>query len=135
IVTLVGWVYLYFIGYKLLPSNPNEIESLREHLREYIIETEITENSKLTGKTVKDAGLRNLQDVFLVEIFRDEKIISPVSPEEVLEENDILFFSGNTQSIYNLIKEDNGLSVPKVSGQELEGHFNFVDAVIPANSG
>jgi di/tricarboxylate transporter len=133
-VSLVGWVYLYFIGYKLLPSNPNEIDTLREHLKEYIIETEIASGSRLIGKTVKDGGLRNLQDVFLVEIYRDEKTISPVSPDEVLEKDDILFFSGNTQSIYNLIKEDNGLSIPR-DGSEREEHFNFVDAVIPANSG
>ncbi|HEU5148487.1 MAG TPA: SLC13 family permease, partial [Chryseosolibacter sp.] len=110
-VTVVGGSYLYFIGYRLLPSNPNEIEALRENLKEYIVETQIARGSSLVGKTVKEAGLRNLQDVFLVEIIRDDKVISPVSPDEVLEADDALFFSGNTQSIYQLIKEDNGLSV------------------------
>ncbi len=132
-VTLMGWIYLYFIGYKLLPANANEIEALRENLKEYIVETEIAPGSKLIGKTVKDAGLRNLQDVFLVEVIRSEKVISPVSPEEVLEPGDALFFSGNTQSIYRLIKEDNGLSVPKEDAIDDE-QFNFVEAVIPANS-
>jgi di/tricarboxylate transporter len=41
IVTLVGWVYLYFVGYKLLPNNANKIDALRENLKEYIVETEI----------------------------------------------------------------------------------------------
>ncbi|HET9485853.1 MAG TPA: SLC13 family permease [Chryseosolibacter sp.] len=132
-VTLAGGLYLYFIGYKLLPSNPNEIDALRENLKEYIIETEVGSGSSLIGKTVKEAGLRNLQDVFLVEIIRDEKVISPVSPDEILEEKDALFFSGNTQSIYHLIKEDNGLNVPE-DHTEPEEHFNFVEAVIPANS-
>jgi di/tricarboxylate transporter len=134
IVTIAGGMYLYFIGYRLLPSNPNEIDALRENLKEYIIETEIGKGSSLIGKTVKEAGLRNLQDVFLVEIIRDEKVISPVAPEEVLEEKDALFFSGNTQSIYQLIREDNGLSVPEDHDTEPEEHFNFVEAVIPANS-
>lgn len=133
-VTIIGWIYLYFVGYHLLPSNPNEIDALRENLKEYIVETEIGRGSSLVGKTVKDAGLRNLQDVFLVEIIRDEKVISPVSPDEVLESRDALFFSGNTQSIYQLIKEDNGLSVPEDQNTEPEEHFNFVEAVIPANS-
>jgi di/tricarboxylate transporter len=133
-VTLIGWAYLYFIGYKLLPSNPNELSSLRENLKEYIVETEITKNSVLSGKSIKDAGLRNLKDVFLVEIIRNERVISPVSPDEVLEEGDALFFSGNTQSIYKLIKEDNGLSVPKEESTDLDEQFNFVEAVIPANS-
>lgn len=132
LVTFVGGTYLYFIGYKLLPANPNEIEALRENLKEYIVETEIARGSSLIGKTVKEAGLRNLQDVFLVEIIRSEKVISPVSPEEILEPGDALFFSGNTQSIYKLIKEDNGLTVPEEDGQDEQ--FNFVEAVIPANS-
>lgn len=133
-VSIVGGLYLYFVGYRLLPSNPNEIDALRENLKEYIIETEVGRQSPLIGKTVKEAGLRNLQDVFLVEILRDDRVISPVSPDEVLEERDALFFSGNTQSIYQLILEDNGLSVPEDQETEPEEHFNFVEAVIPANS-
>lgn len=134
IVTVIGWIYLYFIGYKLLPSNTNKIEALRAHVKEYIVETEIFRASRLIGKTVRQAGLRNLQDVFLVEIIRDDKIISPVSPEEILEAFDLLFFSGNTESIYNLIKEDNGLRIPKQDKLEVAGQFHFVEAVIPANS-
>ncbi len=134
IVTIIGWIYLYFVGYKLLPSNENKIDILRENLKEYIVETEIFPGSRLIGKTVKNAGLRNLQDVFLVEIIRDEKIISPVSPEEVLEAGDLLFFSGNTGSIYTLITDDNGLRVPKQDKLEVAGQFHFVEAVIPANS-
>lgn len=133
-VSVVGGLYLYFVGYRLLPSNPNEIDALRENLKEYIIETEVGRYSPLIGKSVKDAGLRNLQDVFLVEIIRDDRVISPVSPDEVLEERDALFFSGNTQSIYQLIREDNGLSVPEEQETEPDEHFNFVEAVIPANS-
>jgi di/tricarboxylate transporter len=134
IVTVIGWAYLYFIGYNILPSNANKFDQLLENLKEYIVETEIFKGSKLKGKSVKDAGLRNLQDVFLVEIIRDEKIISPVSPDEVLEEGDLLFFSGNTQAIYNLIKADNGLQIPSQDKLEVEGQFNFVEAVIPASS-
>jgi di/tricarboxylate transporter len=134
IVTITGWAYLYFIGYKLLPANVNELSSLRENVKEYIVETEITSHSRIIGKSVKDAGLRKLQDVFLVEIIRDEAVISPVSPEEILKAGDLLFFSGNTQSIYNLIKEDNGLSVPEEETSELDEQFHFVEAVIPANS-
>ncbi len=134
IVTVMGWIYLYYIGYALLPSNENKIDALRERLTEYIVETEIFPGSILIGKTVKDAGLRKLQDVFLVEIIRDDKIISPVSPDEILEASDLLFFSGNTEAIYNLIKEDNGLRIPKQDKLEVAGQFHFVEAVIPANS-
>lgn len=134
IVTLVGWAYFYFIGYNLLPSNENKLEALRENVKEYIVETEVFPGSRLIGKTVKEAGLRNLEDLFLVEIIRDEDVISPVSPDEDLREGDLLFFSGNTAAIYNLIKNDNGLHIPRQDSLETEGHFHFVEAVVPANS-
>lgn len=134
IVTITGWIYLYTVGFKLLPSNKNKIEALRQNLKEYIVETEVSIGSKIVGKSVQEAGLRNLQDVFLVEIIRDEKVISPVSPDMELEAGDFLFFTGNTQSIYNLIKEDNGLRIPEQDSLEVDGQFNFVEAVIPAGS-
>ena len=135
LVTLIGWAYFYFIGYRLLPNNENKLEELKENVKEYIIETEVFHGSRLIGKNVKDAGLRSLQDLFLVEIIRDDTVISPVSPQEVLQEKDLLFFSGNTSAIYNLIKDDNGLRIPKQDSLETEGHFNFVEGVVPANSG
>lgn len=134
IVTLVGWAYLYFIGFKLLPERESRLEQLRERLKEYIVETELYEGSPLVGKTVKDAGLRNLQDLFLAEIVRENKVISPISPEMVLQAGDALFFSGNTPAILKFLKEDNGLHLPKQERLDLDGHFNFSEAVIPANS-
>jgi len=134
IVTIVGCFYLYFIGFKLLPSHEENIDTVRQNLKEYIVETSIYQGSPLIGKTVRDAGLRSLQDTFLVEILRDDEIISPVAPDEILEENDLLFFSGNTDSIYNLIREDNGLSIPKQDNLEKRGQFNFIEAVVSSGS-
>lgn len=133
-VTVAGLVYLYFVGYNLLPSNPNRLDAFREHLKEYIVETEVFRGSRLAGKSVKEAGLRSLQNLFLVEIIRSGEVVSPVSPGEVLFEGDLLFFSGNTQAIFNLIKDDNGLRIPEQDNLEIAGHFHFVEAVIPADS-
>lgn len=134
IVTIITWIYFYFVGYNLLPANSPKIENIKSHIKEYIVETEIFPGSPLIGKSIKEAGLRNLKDLFLVEIIRGDQVISPVSPEEQLKEGDYLFFSGNTQSIFNLIKEDNGLKIPKEDRLESRGQFNFTEAVVPANS-
>jgi di/tricarboxylate transporter len=134
LAAVVGLVYLFFIGYTLLPANQAKIDSMLQNLKAYIVETEIFEGSTLIGKTVKEAGLRNLQDLFLVEIIRDTKVISPVSPDEKVCAGDALFFSGHTQSIFNLINEDNGMRLPRQEKLEREQQFNFVEAVIPAGS-
>lgn len=134
LVTLMGWAYLYFVGYNILPSNSNKLEQVKGNLKEYIVETEIFADSPIAGKTVKEAGLRNLTDLFLVEVIRGSRVISPVSPDEVLEVGDNLFFSGKTDSIFNLIKQDNGLGLPLEPTDTGDMPFNFVEAIIPANS-
>ena len=131
-VTILGWIYFYFVGYNLLPAYVAKFDTVKGNLKEYIVETEIFSGSKIIGKSVKEAGLRSLVDLFLVEIARGERVISPVSPEELLERGDLLYFSGNTDAIYNFIKEQNGLGVHQ---NPLEsGRFNFLEAVVPANS-
>lgn len=134
LVTVMGWLYIYFVGYHLLPANREKMEAVRQNPKEYLVETEIFPGSKLIGKTVKAAGLRNLHDLFLVEINRRGEIISPVSPEAILEEGDFLFFSGATDSIYKLINEDNGLSIQRQDHLNNMSQFNFREAVIPSGS-
>ncbi|MFN3840964.1 MAG: SLC13 family permease [Cyclobacteriaceae bacterium] len=131
IVTAFGIGYLYFVGYRLLPDRASKLNAVRQNLKEYIVEAEVPQGSPLAGKSVKDAGLRNLKDLFLVEIIRHDAVISPVSPEEELAAGDSLYFSGNTQSIYNLIQQNNGLRIVQDSPDD---QFNFVEAVIPATS-
>jgi len=134
IVTVLVWLYYVLIGYRLLPSHRTGIEALKTNIKEYIVEAEIFPGSSLAGKTVMDAGLRNLRDLFLVEVIRGNKTISPVSPDEVLEEEDVLFFSGNTKSILNLIRKDYGLGLLRNERDPESGQFHFMEAVVPANS-
>lgn len=133
-VTVLVWLYYIIVGYKLLPAHPPGIAAIRVNIKEYIVETEVFTGSTLAGKSVKDAGLRNLKDLFLVEIMRGSDVVSPVSPDEVLMPGDILFFSGNTGSILNLIREENGLRLLKEEGLSMRDQFHFTEAVIPANS-
>ncbi|MDW8332146.1 MAG: SLC13 family permease [Cyclobacteriaceae bacterium] len=131
LVTVAGWIYLYFWGYYLLPAHRSRLEAVRQNRTEYIVETMLYPDSPLSGKTVRDAGLRNLRDLFLVEIIRKGEVISPVTPDEVLQPNDLLFFSGNTQAISNLIQLHEGL---RLSEQPVNGAFHFLEAVVPAHS-
>jgi len=132
LVTILGLLYLYYIGYKLLPEYQGKLEAITGNLKEYIVETEISTDSALIGKTVKVAGLRNLKDIFLIEIIRGGEVTSPVSPDEVLQAGDFLFFSGNTEAINKLVTTESGLRVKHTPPQG--GVFNFTEAVIPSGS-
>ncbi len=67
-----------------------------------MVEAEVEPGSELIGKTVEQNHLRNLPELFLVEIVRQGNLISPVSPDLVILENDKLIFSGNVQKLDNL---------------------------------
>lgn len=79
-----------------------DIENKTSNYNHYFIEAKVAIDSELVGKSVEDNHLRNLPELFLVEIIRDKNLISPVSPELVIQANDKLIFSGNVQNVGNL---------------------------------
>ena len=128
-----GFLYLYFVGHKLLPERPDIIESFLSRRKDYLVETVIKPNSPLVGKTVKQANLRKLEGLYLAEIVRRNKRIYPVSPSEVLQEEDILIFVGDTRAVVNLVQNNYGLSLPKFCSLDSD-HKELVEVVISNNS-
>lgn len=98
---IVGFLYLTFFAKRLLPIRGSGFDTFKDP-REYTIEMIVDEGSQLDGKTIEEAGLRHLPGLFLVEIYRNEQIIAAVEPEEVLQENDRLIFTGIVNSIVDL---------------------------------
>jgi len=93
---------LVTVGIRILPDRMELLARLGEARREYIVEMTVQSNCPLVGKSVQDAGLRQLHGLFLIEIDRESELISPVSPSEVLEANDRLVFTGVVQTIVEL---------------------------------
>ena len=75
----IGFIYLLFFGEKLLPEKKDILDEFSKNTREYLVEAEIRNNSQLIGKTIEEAGLRNLKGLFLVEIIRKSFKISSVT--------------------------------------------------------
>ena len=130
VAAVFGILFMLFFGYSLLPQNKDIRQSYTENIREYIVETRIMKGSRLISKKVIDAGLRNLKGVYLVEINRNGKIISPVTPQEILQENDILFFAGNTKDIVDLIDKYQGIELPTTARYYHEDKMEVVEAVV-----
>ncbi|EAZ82522.2 SLC13 family permease [Algoriphagus machipongonensis] len=133
-VTFLGLIYLAFFSEKMLPNTTTRKESLLEHLNEYLVETKVNPSSTLIGKTIEEAGLRHLKDLFLVEIKRGERSITAVSSDRIIHSEDVLFFAGNTQSILDLINDNNGLELPDTSHLVSNGFSAMTEAVIPSGS-
>lgn len=133
IVTAFGLTYIYTIGYFLLPDKKSPIKEMEEHLNEYVVETVVEPSSTLIGEQIK-TRLRNLNDIYLFEVVRKGKSIFPVSPEEIVQGGDRLYFSGNTGAIAQLVKEIEGLTLPDNTTLNRYRHHNCVEAIIPVNS-
>ncbi len=73
-------------------------------VREYTVEMEVEANSPLSGRSIEDAGLRQLPGLYLVEIERNGQPITAVSPHERLQDNDRLVFAGIVDSVLDLQK-------------------------------
>ncbi len=131
---VIGMLYILLVGKHLLPIKRGVMFDFRSSKREYVVETKVKEDSRLIGKTVSEAGLRNLTGLFLVEIIRGKEQLSPVKPEDRIQSGDHLIFAGETTTVADLIDKDFGLSLPKNAYTLNDNGTGVLEAVIPFNS-
>lgn len=86
----------------LLPDRTAVRARLGEDFREFVVNMEVEPGGPLAGKGVEEAGLRNLQGVFLVQLEREGEVIAPVGPETVLRARDRLCFVGRVDMVVDL---------------------------------
>jgi len=132
---ILGGLYLFAVSFKILPENKDFFTDFKVNARQYLVETRLKKNAQLVGKSVSDAGLRNLQGLYLVKIIRGEHGISPVNPEMKLRQNDILVFAGDTATIADLLHNNSDLE-PVESDHVLLGQnaTHLVEGVLAYNS-
>lgn len=128
-IALFGLITLFFTKF-LLPDNK---ASNSQDIEEHLIELKVSPNSKLIGKSVKDNDLRNLEFFFLVEIIRKNHSITPVTPSEIIEENDKLIFSGDVKHIEVLKKFDGLIFVDDIKNSDIKT-LNLVDTIVTSQS-
>lgn len=99
---VLGLAYVLLLGRRLLPDRLELLEDIRESAREYLVNMRVQATSPLIGQRVKQAGLRRLPGLFLIEITRADRIIAPVTPNEILRAGDRLTFTGLRSTIVDL---------------------------------
>ncbi|BBB25461.1 SLC13 family permease [Amphritea japonica] len=100
-VLLIGGGLIVLLAPVLLPNRKGVVEQL-ESAREYVVELVVSPSGPIVGKTVAQAGLRHLTYGYLVDIKRGEQLITAVSPDIVLEADDVLVFIGAAESAHEL---------------------------------
>jgi len=103
-IAAVGLLYLVLVAPRLLPFRQDMAEYVGEHRREYTASMLVGSDCPLIGQTVEEAGLRHLPGLYLVEIDRAGRILTPVGPDETILASDRLVFAGVVATIVELQK-------------------------------
>ena len=100
---LIGIGFVILTSHWLLPARRQAIREPGK-VKEYSVEMLVEEGSELIGKSVGQAGLRQLAGLYLAEIERNGRLVPAVGPLEPLHAGDRLIFVGNTASVGDLYK-------------------------------
>lgn len=136
-ITIAGLTFIFTIGYKLLPNHKGFKQQLKEDSKEYIAELVVEEDYPYINRTVKEAGLRELKGLYLIEIIRGKDRIPNVRPETQIFAGDRLIFTGLISTLRD-VQMTKGLSLR--TGMHLDvdelknGNTKLVEAVVSHRS-
>ncbi len=101
-VAIVTVLFMVLLMPRILPNRSGKRPFA--NMREFTVEVAVAPGGPLVGLTVEQAGLRDLSQLYLVEIDRGDYVVSAVPSEEVLLGGDRLVFAGETEAISDLLR-------------------------------
>lgn len=112
---------------KCLPDNGKNSQEVVP----FYLEGKVQSGSKLINRTVEENGLRDLKDLFLAEIIRDGNRICAVTPQHIIQQDDILLFVGDIKSVPLLTRFDDLKVVHDKHEKDIE---HLVEVVVSQSS-
>ena len=123
VIVAAGMLYMLLIGLRLLPRRESA-DSLTEqyHVRQYVTEVMVLDDSPLIGKSLAEARIGDELDLTVLGILRGEEQfrIAP-NPEEKIQADDLLLVQGRVEDI---------LRVKAEAGIEIKPDFTLNDTVL-----
>ena len=129
ILMSIGLLYILFIAPQLLPSRTVTSSLTKSYrLGGYLTEMKITAESPLVGTTCLNRGINKHYDVMVLDILRDEKMITSNIRQTSLEAGDILFVRGTLDNFLRMkeVEKITLLTDEKLTQQELEKENNVL---------
>lgn len=102
-ISIAGVLFVVATNKWLLPDRRPVAEQFGDP-REYSTEMLVDSAGPLVGKSIEQAGLRQLPNTFLAEIERDGEILAAVAPDTILRGADRLVFIGVVGAVVDLQK-------------------------------
>ena len=100
VTAVIGLAFLFVAAPLILPDRGSAKN--QEDPERYELRFEVIAAGPVAGKTIEQAGLRHLPDLFLSGIDRGTRHLGAVARDETLEAGDILCFVGNTSGVREL---------------------------------
>ena len=123
VIVGVGMLYMLLVGLRLLPSR-KPADSLTEqyHIRQYVTEVIVLDDSPLIGKSLAETRIGDELDLTVLGILRgeDQIRIAP-NPEQQINADDLLLVQGRMEDI---------LKVKGEAGIEIKPDFTLHDSVL-----
>ncbi len=143
---IVGIAYLYLFSDWLLPERKSFLADLPGHERDYIVEAEILNNSSLVGQVIGESGLLSLKGLSLMEINHPVGDWAEIAGKETVERipstsadyrlavHDLLIFTGDTNSVSELVDTHKGLALQNVGMFMKKEPVEIAEVVVSHNS-
>ena len=129
ILMLVGLLYILFFAPMILPSRTTTSSLTKSYrLGGYLTEMRITAESPLNGRTCLERGINKNYDVMVLDILRDNKMITNMIRLTKLKEGDVLFVRGTLENFLRMkeVEKVALLTDEKLTQEELEQEDNVV---------
>jgi di/tricarboxylate transporter len=129
ILMVVGLIYILFVAPMILPSRTSTSSLTKSYrLGGYLTEMRVTAESPLNGRTCLERGINKNYDVMVLDILRDNKMITNMIRLTKLKEGDVLFVRGTLENFLRMkeIEKVALLTDEKLTQEELEQEDNVV---------
>ena len=129
ILMVVGLLYILFVAPMILPSRTSTSSLTKSYrLGGYLTEMRITAESPLNGRTCLERGINKNYDVMVLDILRDNKMITNMIRLTKLKEGDVLFVRGTLENFLRMkeVEKVALLTDEKLTQEELEQEDNVV---------
>ncbi len=100
VAAILGLAFLVVAGPWILPDRG--MDASDEDTERYEVRFEVESGGPIAGRTVEQAGLRHLPDLFLAAVERSNNRLAAIGPDESLQPGDILCFVGSTTGVGEL---------------------------------
>ena len=135
---VVGFIYLFTIGIKLIPERRKD-ESLTDtfEMQSYLTDVVLQPNSPFVGTPLKNTELIQDLDLDIVEVFDEDGNSKPDRRTINLEKKDVLRIRGSVKELNKLLNREDVLIKPNKNWDDKDfeiGNGQLVEAVIAPES-